>query len=414
MSPSRTRRPGSHGAWLAASLLFAIGLPLSAQQAGTIVGVVVDAESGEPVSGVEVSVADPSQMTVTDDAGGFQLYDVPGGDRRLILSHIAYGEHERSIILEEGGALEFEVRMSREAIELSPLTVEVRSEAERARLASGNSIDLVERTTIDLFERQGGNLVNLLGREVPGMRINGSCVEFRLGANSRTNPAIDPLNREDPTNYVNSTCREPAIFLDGVRANIGLKDVSLDQLESVEVLSPSEASIPYGSTGAFGVLLLETRTGMAPEASTERVRITGFAWPEPQPYRWPKVLGVSLATHAVMTALTFGTFIHCTELDTGFGTRSDGCSSALATGAGVVTGIVGGLLTTWAGESSFTEGRNFPVMAVGAASATASYLLVVHGQKTQSDFGQTAGIALATAGTTLLTTLADRVFRVVR
>jgi hypothetical protein len=376
----------------------------------------VDADSGEPVSGVEVSIADPSQMTVTDDDGVFRLSDVPGGDRRLILSHIAYGEHELSIVLEEGQTHQYEVRMSREAIELSPLTVEVRSEAERARLASGNSIDLVERETIDLFERQGQTLVNLLGREVPGIRINYPCVEFRLQANSRGIGRVepDPDDLENPNTFLNTTCRDPALFIDGARASTGLAEISLDQVERVEVLSPSEASIRYGSTGAYGVILLETRTGFAPEANSGRVEVTGFAWREEQPYRWPKVLGVSLATHAAMTALAFGTFIQCTELDTGFEIRTDGCSSVFAAGAGVVTGIVGGLLTTWAGESALTEGRNFPVMAVGAASATASYLLVVHGQKTHSDVGQTAGIALATAGTTLLTTLADRVFRVVR
>jgi hypothetical protein len=406
MPSSKTRRPGSHRAWLAASLLFAGGLPLSAQQAGTIVGVVVDAESGEPVSGVEVRIADPSQMTVTDDDGGFRLSDVPRGNRRLILRHIAYGEHERSLVLEEGGTLEYEVRMSREAIELSPLTVEVRTEAERERLASGNSIDLVERPTIDLFERQGANLVNLLGREVPGIRINGSCVEFRLQLNST---GIGP-----PEGEVNVTCREPAIFMDGARVSMGLGEVSLDQLESVEVLSPSEAGIRYGMAGAYGVILLETRAGIAPEANSGRVKVTGFGWLEEQPYRWPRVLGVALATHAAMTALTFGPFIHCTELDTGFEIRTDECNPAFAAGAGVIAGIVGGLLTTWAGESPLTEGRNFPVMAVGAASATTSYLLLVHAEKSHSDVAQVAGIALATAGTTLLTTLADRVFRVVR
>ena len=411
MPSSRTRRPRSHRALLAASLLFAGGLPLSAQQAGTIVGVVVDADSGEPVSGVEVRIADPSRMTVTDDEGGFRLSDVPRGNRRLILSHIAYGEHERSLVLEEGGTLEYEVRMSREAIELSPLMVEVRTEAERERLASGNSIDLVERPTIDLFERQGGNLVNLLGREVPGIRINAPCVEFRLQANST---GIGPVDPESADASVNTTCREPAIFMDGVRVSMGLGEISLDQLESVEVLSPSEASTRYGMAGAYGVILLETRSGIAPEANSGRVRVTGFAWLEEQPYRWPRVLGVSLAAHAAMTALTFGTFVQCAGLDTGFEIRTDDCNPAFAAGAGVIAGIVGGLLTTWAGESPLTEGRNFPVMAVGAASATTSYLLLVHAEKSHSDVGQAAGIALATAGTTLLTTLADRVFRVVR
>ena len=406
MSASTRSRRRSWSVWLIAVPAVSLGLPLSAQESGAVSGVVVDADSGEPISGVEVRIEGVDRLVVTDDVGGFRVEGVPRGSWRIVLRHIAYGEHERSLVLEEGQTLQYEVRMSREAIELSPLVVEVHSEAERARLASGNSIDLVERATIDLFERQGGNLVNILGREVPGIRINGSCVEFRLQMNSR---GIGP-----PEGEVNVTCRQPIVIMDGARVSMGLGEVSLDQLERVEVLSPSEAGIRYGMAGAYGVILLETRTGMAPEPNTERVKVTGFAWRDEQPYRWPKVLGVSLAANAVMTALSFGTFIDCSNEDTGLGIRTDECDSVIAGGAGVVTGIVGGLLTTWAGESSLTEGRNFPVMAVGAASATTSYLLLVHARKTNSDVGEAIGVALATGGTTLLTTLADRIFRVVR
>ena len=56
----------------------------------------------------------------------------------------------------------------------------------------------------------------------------------------------------------------------------------------------------------------------------------------------------------------------------------------------------------------------FPALAVGTASATASYLVLIHAEKAESDAGRALGMALATVGTSLLNTLTDRVFRMVR
>ena len=69
----------------------------------------------------------------------------------LVLRHVGYGEHAQTLVVGASGSLEFRVRISSRAIELSPLVVEVVSDAVQARRASGNSLNMIDRPTIDAF-----------------------------------------------------------------------------------------------------------------------------------------------------------------------------------------------------------------------------------------------------------------------
>jgi hypothetical protein len=407
----RLRKPCT----LLASLLLGLclGLPLRAQERGTVQGVVVDADSGEAISGVEVRITGVDGVAVTDGDGRFRLDGLPRGSLRLVLRHLAYGEHEQSVTLEEGAILQYEIRMSREAIQLSPVMVEVSSASDRV-FEGGNPANVIDAERIEAADRTGMTLMSLLRQEVPGIRFRGGdCIEYRFqgggGAIGLRAPDLPP----EPENF---TCRELAVFVDGIRVRESaslLLDMYLGELERVEVLSPGQAGVRYGQAGAQGVLLLETKQGMAPGFVPDRVTYTGFGWYDAQPYRWPKVLAVSLATNAAGTALAFGTFMDCNDQDPAFEGVTT-CTSTIAAVAGILTGISGGLLTGWAGKSPLTQGRTFPVMAVGAASAMTSYMLLVRAHEHDRDARHVARMVLGTAGSSLLMTLSDRIFRVRR
>jgi hypothetical protein len=414
MSTPKTRRQQTAGALISVLLGLCAGLPLVAQQPSTVEGVVVDAESGEPIPGVEVRIEGMNLLTATDDTGAFRIEGIPRGSRRIVLRHLAYGEHERAIVLEEGDQLQFQIRMSREAIELSPITVEVASERDRIFAGGGNPANVIEAEAIAAADRTGTSLMSLLQQEVPGIRIrSANCVEYRFQGGGGAVGARAPDLPPEPEGL---TCRELAVYMDGVRMQESaslLINMYLDQLERIEVLSPGQAGVRYGAAGAQGVILLETKQGLVPDFLPDRVTYTGFGWYDERPYRWPRVLGASLASNAAATALIFGTFIDCSQQDPAFEGPTT-CSSAIAAVAGALTGVTSGLLTRWAGKSSLTEGRMFPLMAVGTASAMTSYLLLVRAQEREPDASHVARMALSAAGTSLLLTLADRIFRVGR
>jgi hypothetical protein len=340
---------------------------------------------------------------------------VPMGSHRLVLRHIAYGEHSRVLTLDEASTVDFRVRISRQAIELAPLEVEVRSDADLARRASGNSFNVVERPTIEAFSQQGASLVYMLESEVPGIRVNGPCVEFRLqsssGAIGRPDPDMPGLQPGGAN--INSTCRALTLYVDGARSSEDLLQISLDELERVQVLSSSEAGVRYGLAGGAGVILLETRRGVAPDAPAPIVKVTGFAWQEPNPYPWARVLATSFAGVAMNVALTYVGVGSCLqdELDD---IKLTKCGSVIPSVAGLMTGTVSSLMTSWAGKTSLSRGRALPSLAAGALSAVTGYVLYSKGEDRGSSRTQTAGIVTLTIGTPALLILTDRVFRQLR
>jgi hypothetical protein len=399
----------------AALLIPTLSPELQAQEPKTLSGVIVDADSGEPVLDVLLRIDDSGFRAVSDSAGRFRMEGIPPGSHRLVLSHIAYGEHSRPLTLSDTATADFLIRISRQAIELEPIEVVVLSDAERARRASGNSIDLIERPTIDAFASRGVSLVNLLASEVPGIRVNGPCVEFRLQERSRGIGVPDPDNirARDP---VNRSCRELTVYVDGVRVlgSSDLQTIPLQDLERVEVLSPGEAGVRFGSSGGTGVILLETRQGIMSDASAApATRITGFGWSEPRPYPWVRVVGASLAGVALNVGLVYAGLNKCVEPD-----ESDispyACGGMIAAAAGMMTGTVSGLITTWAGTTGSSRGRTFPSLAAGVLSAVTGYVLLLNGENHDSDVSRTAGLAVLTVGTPVMLTLTNRVFRQVR
>jgi len=77
----------------AAPLLFTILLASSQLQAnvtGKVSGVVVNAETGEPVAGATVTVAATNLATKADDDGEYFIIDVPVGEFDLVVTHVGF------------------------------------------------------------------------------------------------------------------------------------------------------------------------------------------------------------------------------------------------------------------------------------------------------------------------------------
>src|SRR5690606_5159046 len=98
---SERRRPAGHGVRrrltrlaVARTRVFAAlataATPAAAQTTGRLLGVVVDAESGEPLRAAEVSVPPLPMRTLTGEDGRFVLVGVPVGDRSLMVRMLGF------------------------------------------------------------------------------------------------------------------------------------------------------------------------------------------------------------------------------------------------------------------------------------------------------------------------------------
>jgi hypothetical protein len=392
-------------------LLFihALAFPPSvgAQETRVVSGVVVDAESGAPVSDALVMIRGTGLSVVTDSEGRFEVSGVPLGSLELVLRHIAYGEHAELLVVGASGSLDLRIRASSRAIELEPLDVEVASTETQARRALGTAGHVIDRATIEAFPPIGNGLLPLLQGRIPSLRVHGNCVEYR-----RQQQAVYP----DPVNPEISRltpCRDVTVVVDGVPDLQGsdlLAQLSPQEVERIQVLSPAEAGLQYVA-GERGVILVETRRGVVTE-TPYRIHVNGFGWNESQSYPWLRVVGVSTLANVAVAGLTSSVLLDCGGNETW--ETPPRCNAMVGVAAAFLTSAASRFVTRWAGTTPYSEGRTYPALLMSVAAASVGYVLYVHGERQDSDASRAAGQIVLAVGIPLTLTLSDRVFRMLR
>lgn len=399
-------RPGAAVLGLAALVLMQFGLPGTAasQTSGTVSGVVSSASDGEPLDGVTVSTSGLAVITNRD--GRFTLEGLPDGPVMLQFSHIGFGDYLEAVILTSDRTLFLDVRMSTEAIELAPLVVQGRSQLDERRRSSGNSVNEVDEVEIDMAARAGLTLRELLQTTMPGTLatpagLSETCVQYRAIRSGG-----------------DTGCMEVTVILDGVQvANPGYiyETMPLSSISRVEMMSPGQAGVRYGTAAGQAVLLIETKRGPQMRRAMDVRFVTGMAWDEPTPYEWKTVIGSTLAVNAIGVGSALVLADRCLRSpgqgSLGLRTRCNGFNTAalglLSVG---VPALTGALVARWTGGTEQTRGRVGPSAFAGGIVLSGGYLLMIHG----GSGARAAGFVLLSAGVPVAIALADRVFRTIR
>ena len=225
------------------------GVSYELQQQKTISGIVTDKE-GSPLLGVNVVVTGTTLGVTTDFDGKYKI-DVPPGSKSLTFSFIATEPQE--III--GSSVQINVTMAESAVGLSEVVV-IGYGTQKKKDLTGS----ITSVKVDAYKSQPVlNASSALQGRVPGLAVTntsgapGSQVKIRIrGANS-INASNDPL-------YV----------IDGIAlSSIGLKDININDIESMEILKDASATSIYGSRGANGVVLITTKSGKSGEIKVD-------------------------------------------------------------------------------------------------------------------------------------------------
>jgi hypothetical protein len=407
----RARVPGI----LSVLVLIAMASPLHGQQRAVISGLVLDRDEQSPVLGAYVRLEGTDFETVTSDEGGFAIYRVPAGSYSLVVEHVAYGRHSVEIEVEGGTGLSYEIILSRAAIELAPLVVRGVPQREARIRGTGFRANQVTRAAVAEAAQRGGTLGSLLSAQIPGIQSRtdassvGSpvCVEFRGGR------------------MAGGPCNSPIVVLDGLPVpypELLFETIPLETIETVEVLSPAQAGVRYGTLGsANGVVLIETRPPMRQRRVTaggEVIALRAYDWSrEEEPHSWKRVFAASLIGH--VTGLALGTSIgsQCISFDDQVGAGPD-CGVAATIGAGTAAlalPVLGGSLAgQWAGSTEMSRGQLLP-SALGAAFAVAAgYAFFSPGTSGGLDLRKFVGGAVLVLGPPTIHTVADHLLRRVR
>lgn len=221
-------------------------------QTGNVAGRIVDDVTREPIAGAQVAIAETGGLT--DDNGRFSITGVPAGVHVLRVTMIGYAEATRTITVLAGQTSVLELSLGTQAVELGELVV--------IGYGTQNTNDVASSIEqVDPEEFNTGRVVSaeqLIQGKVAGVTIvdsgepgGGIAVRFRGGTSISS--SNDPLYVVDgvpiPVGGGLSSGRNPLNFLNP------------NDIENITILKDASATAIYGSRGANGVVLIETRGG---------------------------------------------------------------------------------------------------------------------------------------------------------
>jgi len=229
--------------------------PVAAQ---LVRGTVVDARTGQPVRDVSVMISSPSDGsvitgTMTDENGHYVLSAPDPGTYQIVTDLIGYEGERRPLVVRGQGVDVPEIRLTQVGITMVGLEVTATRDL-RSHPSSRGIPTILDRAILRNLARQETSLLAAVTEHL-NVRARSSggtpCLEYETGS-----PAL-------------AECRPVLVVVDGHVDAAGaarITQLSLSDLESVEIVPPGLAIEQFASRDAAnGALVLWSR-GRGPHA----------------------------------------------------------------------------------------------------------------------------------------------------
>lgn len=407
------------GLWILGAFLLGPG-PVEGQLPSHVSGRILDQNTDDPVEGAEIRLLGTSRSAVSDVRGSFRFEDIPPRIYQLEIRHLAYGVHTQEIVVEAETSLSLQIGISRKAIEIEPLTVQVFTARDFRLRASGTSIAEVSREELDFADLTGMNLGQVLEQHIPGIQVRETtalvglpmCVEYR-GARF---------------GQFDGSCRSPAVYLDGIPVNNPTylyASLDMGDIERLEMVPPAEAGVRFGTGALWGALVIETRLPGIGSDQKEAFRIgpltvAAYDWRrESKPHNWWRVYASSLVGNAIGLAVGVPLASECIEVvSPTFDRVTTECSAWPTMGsalAGLAFPAIGSTLgAQWGGQTSLSRGKFMPLAISAVMALIPGYALEVSSRR--SDWKTTSLMAklILGFGVPAAVTFSERLFRKLR
>ncbi|NJO89405.1 MAG: TonB-dependent receptor plug domain-containing protein [Chloroflexia bacterium] len=227
-----------------------------------VTGRVTDADDGQPLPGVNISVKGTTQGTITDLDGGYSI-NTSEKDAVLVFSFVGYQTIEKIV----GSQTTIDVQLKTDAQGIDEVVV-VGYGVQKKSDVTGSTSSLNEE------DFNGGAVVSpaeMMQGRVAGLQItlnggepgSGSTVRIRGASSVRANQ--DPLYVIDGVALdINDATPTGATGVGGINASASknpLNFLNPDDIASIDVLKDASATAIYGSRGANGVIIITTKSG---------------------------------------------------------------------------------------------------------------------------------------------------------
>lgn len=206
----------------------------------TVTGKVTSSTDNAGIPGVNILIKDTSTGTTTDIEGNYTIHVNDPGDV-LVFSFVGYNTQEISV----GNQDIINVSLEADVERLEEVVVVGYGTRKKSSLTS--AISKIENKNLDQIPESG--VANTLAGRMAGVKIT----------NGRNRPGDEPAIRVRGLGSI-SAGNEPLVVIDGFPGG-SLSQVSMNDVESIEVLKDASSTAIYGSRGAGGVILVTTKRG---------------------------------------------------------------------------------------------------------------------------------------------------------
>lgn len=267
-------------------LLFFTGSITAADAQGfTATGTIKEAVTGNPLTGVSVTIKGTKQVTTTDASGNFSIKPT-GRTAVLVLNYVGFRTTEVTVTADKPTVA---VAMEEEISPLKEVVITgLASSIKRSNLANAvTTVSARDLTGTTQIQTTDGALYG----KVPGANIRmnsgapGGGINIQLRGLSSLTQASAPLIVLDGVYISNDFQRTGRASVTGAGAanqDDGanrLADINPADIESIEVLKGPSAAAMYGTRANAGVLVINTKKGAAGKTTISFAQDIGFATP---------------------------------------------------------------------------------------------------------------------------------------
>jgi TonB-linked SusC/RagA family outer membrane protein len=249
---------------LAAMLLWAaLTAPLAAQDAGTITGRVVDSTTQQGIPDVNITIAGHERRTITRSDGSYAL-TVPAGTHRVRARRIGFTSRELDVTVPAGATVTVDFAVAPQAATLTEVVVTGYGTQRREAISGSVSTVNAEAANVGLIT----NASQMLQGRVTGVTMisnngePGAGSQIRIRGGTSISASNDPLYVVDGVPLQNDETAPGAAGIADINPQLArnpLNSINPNDIESITVLKDASATAIYGSRGANGVILIQTK-----------------------------------------------------------------------------------------------------------------------------------------------------------
>ena len=275
MEPSTTHkaRRRVHRGWITPVFAVFMAAPASGQQ---VRARVIDQDTRQPINAAAVSLitasGDTAGRAATGRDGFFTIKARADGEYAILVRQIGYADHRQGITISGESTLPA-ILLTTSAVPLKPVEVSATSRTDSATaVGMTRASHILAGKQLALLEQHGIKSLAAI-RELGGLRTR----ELKLFTTEMAEripsyTCIESVRRVMTTRAA-PPCSPVALIIDGVAVGdpfMGLRSISLAEIESLEYFTPVEAGNRFGlSASANGAIVVWTR-GRGPHKTEER------------------------------------------------------------------------------------------------------------------------------------------------